>query len=122
MVSENYGKISRRLTRAQIANMLFPLAPCWSLPIEEISLTQAAATIPAALAAWDITVAGLPAGATIVIAKLAFKFGAVENSNAAVNSSTAPPSRGPARFSRSKTILPVHGVTLCTLLMTSLVC
>jgi len=54
--------------------------------IEEISLTQAAATLPVALAAWDVVVANIPAGATVVIAKAFKKFGAVENINVAVNS------------------------------------
>ncbi|MBA7520293.1 hypothetical protein ES705_12386 [subsurface metagenome] len=70
---------------ASQARQLFPM-DFWSDPIEEISLTQAAGTLPAVLAAWDVTIENLPIGATIVRAVAMLKFRMVENNNAAVNS------------------------------------
>jgi len=65
---------------------LFSPMDFWSNPVEEISLAQAATTLPAALAAWDVTVANLPVGATIVRAVAMFKSRMVENTSQAVNS------------------------------------
>jgi hypothetical protein len=53
----------------------------WSLPQEEVQLTAAAGD----KAFPDITVADLPAGATIVRAYLMFKFRMIENTNVAAN-------------------------------------
>lgn len=53
----------------------------WSDPVEEEQLAAAAGTIALA----DVTVADLPAGATVVRAIAMFKFRMIENTNAAAN-------------------------------------
>lgn len=55
----------------------------WSAPLEEVQLGDAVAGATVALP--TVTVADLPAGATIVRAIAMFKFRMVENTNAAAN-------------------------------------
>ena len=74
----------RRLVTASDRSLIIP-PTYWSEPIEEISLTQAAATLPVALAAWDVTVTNLPAGAVVTIAKAVWMFRIAENANALAN-------------------------------------
>lgn len=66
-----------------IANLekCYPSLDFWSVPQEEVAVTAAAGdkSLP------DVTVAGLPAGATIVKAVCMFKFRMVENTNVAAN-------------------------------------
>lgn len=76
----DHGKEYRHLLYTRQGRMLFTM-DFWSDQLEEVQLAAAAGTdaLP------DITVADLPAGATIVRAVVMFKFRMIENTNAGVN-------------------------------------
>ncbi len=68
------------LITGQIRQLFYP-PPYWSDPQEEVAIPGAAGT----LALPSVTIADLPAGATVVRAIAMLKYHAVENTNAAAN-------------------------------------